>query len=41
MHAGFWCRNLKEIDDFEDLDVYGWITLKWILKDRMRKNEPH
>jgi hypothetical protein len=35
MHAGFWWRNLKEIDHLEDLGVNVRIILKWILKNRM------
>jgi hypothetical protein len=32
MHTKFWSENLKEIDQWEDLDIEGRITVKWILK---------
>ena len=32
IHKGFWWGNLGEGGHVEDLDVDGWITLKWILK---------
>jgi hypothetical protein len=32
MHAGVWRKNLRNRNHFEDLDVEGRITLKWILK---------
>ena len=32
MHAGFWCGNLREKKDLEDLGVDEGIILKWIFK---------
>jgi hypothetical protein len=34
MQIGYWWEGQKERYDKEDIDVGGWITLKWIL-DRM------
>jgi hypothetical protein len=31
MHVGNWWEFQKERDHYEDQDVGGWITLKWIL----------
>jgi hypothetical protein len=31
VHTGFWWRNLRERDHFEDPGVDGRIVLKWIL----------
>jgi hypothetical protein len=31
-HTGFWCKNLKERDHFEDLGVDRRIILQWIFK---------
>jgi len=30
MDTGFWCRNLKERGFVNDLDMDGWIILKYI-----------
>ena len=30
MHTGFWCRNLKERGFVNDLDMDGWIILKYM-----------
>jgi len=30
MHTGFWCRNLKERGFVNDLDMDGWMILKYI-----------
>jgi hypothetical protein len=32
----FYFRNVKKREQFEDLDVYRRIILKWVLKNRMR-----
>jgi hypothetical protein len=32
MHARYWWESLKERDHWEDQDVDGWTTLKWILE---------
>jgi len=32
VHAGFWCRNLRDRDHLEDLDVDGRIILRRIFK---------
>ena len=32
MHTEFWWENLRERDDFENLDVDGSIKLRWVLK---------
>jgi hypothetical protein len=32
VHRGFWCGDLRERDDLEDLGVDGRIILKWISK---------
>jgi len=32
VHTGFWCRDLKEMDHLEGLDVDGRIILKGIFK---------
>jgi hypothetical protein len=32
MHAGFWWRNLKEVDHSEDLGVDEIIIIQWNLK---------
>jgi hypothetical protein len=32
VHAGFWCGNLREKKDLEDLGVDEGIILKWIFK---------
>jgi hypothetical protein len=32
MHIGFWWEDLRERDNFEDLNVDGWIILKRIFK---------
>ena len=32
MHVGFWCGNLREKNDLEDLGVDEGIILKWIFK---------
>ena len=37
MCAGFWLGNLRESNDFEDLDVDGRKILKWILKKLVRR----
>jgi hypothetical protein len=34
MHKGFWWESQKDGDHYGNLDVDGWIILKWIL-DRM------
>jgi hypothetical protein len=34
MHIGYWWESQKEREHYDDLDVWGWIILKWIL-DRM------
>jgi len=33
VHAGFWCRYLKEGGHLEDLDVDGMITLRIYLQE--------
>jgi hypothetical protein len=30
-HIGVWWESQKERDHYNDLDVGGWILLKWIL----------
>jgi hypothetical protein len=30
MHIGYWWEIQKETDHYEEQDVGGWITLKWI-----------
>jgi hypothetical protein len=30
MCRGFWSRNLRERDHWNDLDVDGWIILRWM-----------
>jgi len=30
LHTGFWCRNLMERGFVNDLDMDGWIILKYI-----------
>ena len=30
---GFWWKNLGDRENFEDLGLYGWITLKWIFRN--------
>jgi hypothetical protein len=32
MHIGYWWESRKERDHWEDQDVDGWTTLKWILQ---------
>jgi hypothetical protein len=32
MHIGYWWESQKERDHYEDQDIGGWITLKWILE---------
>jgi hypothetical protein len=32
MHRGFWWESQKEREHYEDLDVSGWIILRWILE---------
>jgi hypothetical protein len=36
MHTEFWWVSLKEKDHFEDLDIYGRIILKLVLKTDRR-----
>jgi hypothetical protein len=36
-HTGFWSENLKESDNFEDVDVDGRIILEWILGKQGKK----
>jgi hypothetical protein len=31
MHRGYWWESQKKRDHWEDQDVGGWTTLKWIL----------
>jgi hypothetical protein len=33
MHIGYWRKSHKERDHYEDQDIYGWIILKWILRE--------
>jgi hypothetical protein len=33
MHTKFESENLKRRDDLEDIDVGGWIILKWVLRN--------
>jgi hypothetical protein len=33
IHKGFSWESQKEIDQQDDLDVGGWIILKWILRE--------
>jgi hypothetical protein len=40
MHTGFSWGSQEERDHWEDVDVGGWILLKWILH-RMGWNELH
>jgi hypothetical protein len=30
--AGFWCWNLRETDNLEDLGIEGWAIIKFISK---------
>jgi hypothetical protein len=32
MLIGYWWESQKEINHWEDQDVGGWITSKWILE---------
>jgi hypothetical protein len=32
MHIGYWWESQKERHHWEDKDVGGWTTLKWILE---------
>jgi len=32
VHKGFWCGDLREIDQFEDPGVDGKIIFKWIFR---------
>jgi hypothetical protein len=32
VYTGFWCRNLRERDHFEDPGEGGRITLRWIFR---------
>ena len=34
MYTGFWCGNMRERDNLEDLGVDGKIILRWIFKKR-------
>jgi hypothetical protein len=31
LRIGFWLVSQNETDHYEDLDLSGWIILKWIL----------
>lgn len=31
MRRNFWLKTIKSKNNFEDLDIYGSIILKWIL----------
>jgi hypothetical protein len=31
IHIGFWWENQKEREHQEDLELGGWIIIKWIL----------
>ena len=32
MHSRFWCRNIREREYLEDVNIDGRIILKWMLK---------
>jgi hypothetical protein len=32
MHTEYWWQSRKEGDHYENIDVGGWIILKWMLE---------